>query len=323
MRKADMVRLTVVALFLFFVVDIPAQKVEYPYPVQQFQLTLEGRPVQMAYMDIAPSKPNGQSILLLHGKNFNGYYWRTVIPFLAEAGYRVIVPDQVGWGRSSKPNLHYSFHMLANNTRLLLDSIGVKNCTVVGHSMGGMLATRFSLMFPSMVKQLVLENPIGLEDYKTFVPYKTISESYAGEKSASYESYKKYQQSYYPQWKPEYEQYVQAQAEALGTPEFDSAAWVNALTYQMIYEQPVAYEFRRLKLPVLLIMGQEDRTVVGKNLLSEQEKKVRGNYPKLGKQLKAQIPAAKLIEIPGVGHIPHIQTPDIFMQHLFTFLNRP
>ncbi len=122
--------------------------------------------------------------------------------------------------------------------------------------MGGMLATRFALMFSERVALMILENPIGLEDYRRFVPYKTLIELYKNELNATYESYKKYQQSYYPEWKPEYEILVKVQAEALTQPDFPSVAWVNALTYQMIYEQPVVYEFDSLKMPVLLLIGQ-------------------------------------------------------------------
>ncbi|MEP7229719.1 MAG: alpha/beta fold hydrolase [Ginsengibacter sp.] len=63
---------------------------------------------------------------------------------------------------------------------------------MIGHSMGGMLATRFTLMYPAMVEKLVLENPIGLEDYKTFVPYKPLDSLFANEMKATYVSYKKY-----------------------------------------------------------------------------------------------------------------------------------
>ena len=185
----------------------------------------------------------------MHGKNFNGYYWKNLISFLTANGYRVIVPDQVGWGRSGKPNIHYSFHLLAANTKQLLDSLHVSQTHVIGHSMGGMLAARFALMYPQDVNKLIFEDPIGLEDYKTFVPYQPVEKQFEKELKASYESYKKYQQGYYPAWKPEYEQYVAAQAEALSKPDFEQTAWANALTYQMIYEQPVVYEFKNINLP--------------------------------------------------------------------------
>ena len=130
--------------------------------------------------------------------------------------------------------------------------------------MGGMLATRFTLMFPGAVDKLIFENPIGLEDYKTFVPYQSVEEQYEKELKADYDSYKKYQQTYYPVWKPEYEQYVKAQAESLNDNDFAKTAWANALTYQVIYEQPVVYEFKNIKQATLIIIGLEAERLLEK-----------------------------------------------------------
>lgn len=312
-------RFIVVVTCLCITVMVPAQ-VKYPYPIQTITIQLENKPVKMAYMDVQPDSAARKTVVLLHGKNFNGYYWKDVIAFLVKNNYRVIVPDQPGWGRSDKPDLHYSFHVLASATRMLLDTLNVQKLVLVGHSMGGMLAARFAMMYPDKIDKLVLEDPIGLEDYKRFVPYQPLDSLYEKEKSATYESYKTYQQSYYPQWKPEYEQYVQAQAEALQSPDFTKIAWVNALTYQMIYEQPVCYEWDRINAPTLLVIGSEDRTVVGKALLSEEDKKNYGQYPALAKKAKENIPNAVLVELPGIGHIPHIQDPPQFQQILLTFI---
>ncbi len=297
-------------------------QVSYPHPVQKIALSIDNTSAQMSYMDVNPFDSfNGKTVVLLHGKNFNGYYWKDVISFLANDGYRVIVPDQVGWGRSDKPDIHYSFHLLAHATATLLDSLHINKIFLVGHSMGGMLAARFTMLYPARVEKLVLENPIGLEDYKRFVPYRTIEKLAETERKATYESYKKYQQSYYPVWKPEYEQYVQAQAEVLNDPNFEKIARVNAITYQMIYEQPVCYEWNRVLAPTLLIIGQADRTVVGKDQLSEEQKKLYGQYPALGKKTKQQIKNATLVELPGIGHIPHVQDINLFKKHLLSFLN--
>jgi pimeloyl-ACP methyl ester carboxylesterase len=297
-------------------------QVIYPHPIDTVHLVLENKPVHMAYMDVKADAPGGKTVLLLHGKNFNGYYWKSVIPVLVKAGFRVIVPDQPGWGRSDKPDLHYSFHLLAAATRMLLDALHIDKTIVVGHSMGGMLASRFTMLYPNRVEKLVLENPIGLEDYKRFVPWQPVEKLYETEKKATYASYKKYQQSYYPVWKPEYEQYVAAQAEALKSPRFDQVAWVNAVTYQMIYEQPVCYEWDRITVPTLLIIGQADRTVVGKGLLSEADKQRYGQYPALGKKTQQQLPNARLVELPGVGHIPHVQDLPAFQEHLLAFIRK-
>lgn len=311
---------SIVLLGLLLFTKTTQSQVVYPYPLHSFTLEVEHKKVQMKYMDVKPVAANGKTIILFHGKNFSGYYWKDIVPALTEKGYRVIVPDQLGWGRSDKPDLHYSFHMLANNNRLLLDSLHIDKLIVLGHSMGGMLAARFALKYPERVEKLVLENPIGLEDYQNFVPYQTIDELYQKELAATYASYKKYQQSYYPEWKPEYEQYVQAQAEPLGKPGFNKVAWVNALTYQVIYEQPVVHDLKRISCPVLLIIGQADRTVVGKDRLTEEQKKMYGHYPHLGKIMKQQISNSKLVELSGVGHIPHIQEPEAFKKALFDFL---
>jgi pimeloyl-ACP methyl ester carboxylesterase len=79
----------------------------------------------MACMDVAPSSdPNGSTVVLMHGKAFGGYYFLNVIEALTAAGYRVVVPDQLGWGKSSKPDIHYSFQLFAANTTAILDHLG-------------------------------------------------------------------------------------------------------------------------------------------------------------------------------------------------------
>jgi len=294
--------------------------VKYPFEVKYFSLTLEKQNVKMAYMDVPAEKPNGAAVILFHGKNFNGYYWKDVVPMLTKRGFRVIVPDQIGWGKSDRPNLHYSFHQLAANNKKLLDSLGVKRAVVIGHSMGGMLATRFALMYPETVSKLVLENPIGLEDYRTFVPFEPLENVEQTELKATAESYRNYQKTYYPTWKPEYEQYSEAQAADLKLANFAQVAFVNALTFQMIYEQPVVYEFANIKAPTLLIIGQLDRTVVGKGKVPKEIVGNYGNYPKLGKETAAKIKNSSLVELEGVGHIPHIQTPDKFEAAIANFL---
>ncbi len=125
----------------------------------------------MAYMDIPPgTEPNGKTVVLMHGKAFGGYYFSNVIEALTGSGYRVVAPDQIGWGKSPKPDIHYSFHLLAANTAALLDHLGVGRVAVLGHSTGGMTAARFTLMNPDRVTHLVLEDPLGLADYRIGIP---------------------------------------------------------------------------------------------------------------------------------------------------------
>ena len=303
-----------------FSFHLRAQNIHYPYPVKYLDINIDGQDAKMAFMDIKPATANGQSVILFHGKNFTGFYWKDVIIFLSNAGYRVIVPDQLGWGLSTKPNAKYTFEMLAHNNKLLLDSLQIDKVNIIGHSMGGILAIRFALMYPERTAKLILEDPLGLEDYKKFVPYKTMEQQYKKELSATYASYKKYQQSYYPVWKAEYEPYVIAQAEPLKQKDFSSVAWVNALTYQMIYEQPVLYDLAKINVPTLLVVGQLDRTVVGKEMLPAKKQKLYGNYPLLATNAGKKIKKSKVVILPGVGHIPHIQSLDLFRKNALSFL---
>src|SRR4051812_46453257 len=82
----------------------------YPYPVRFLALSRDNEPQRLAYMDVAPTGPaNGRTAILLHGRNFPASYWQPVMVALAGAGYRVVVPDQLGFGKSSKPVGPFTF----------------------------------------------------------------------------------------------------------------------------------------------------------------------------------------------------------------------
>jgi len=294
--------------------SITLENVKYAYPVKFFPIHTEGQDVRMAYMDVAPAQnANGRTVVLFHGKNFGGYYWTNVIKALTDRGFRVVVPDQIGFGKSSKPFIHYSFHQMARWNKALLDTLGIQKANILGHSMGGMLATRFALMYPAATEKLLLEDPIGLEDYRQFVPYANTEEQYKTELKSTPESIKKYYQgSYFTMWKPEYDELVRIGGGVTGSADYPRWAKVAAMTFTMIYEQPVVYEFQNLTVPTVLFIGKEDKTIVGKGLLSLQEQALHGQYKLLGKQIAARIPKAKLIEFDGCGHIPHLEVPTEF-----------
>ncbi|WP_372751926.1 alpha/beta fold hydrolase [Labilibaculum sp.] len=303
--------------------DIELANYNYPFPVSILELNIQKQDVKMAYMDVKPENYNGKNILLFHGKNFNGAYWKTTIEALSEKGYRVIVPDQIGFGKSSKPrHFHYTFQQLAKNTKTLLDTLHVDKTMILGHSMGGMLATRFALMFPESTAKLILENPIGLEDWKVKVPYQSVEWWYDNELKKSYEGIKKYQLlSYYDnKWKAEYDPWVNLLAGWTLNSDYERIAWNSALTYDMIFTQPVVYEFKNIRVPTLLIIGTRDRTALGKPLVSADVRKTMGLYNELGKRTQQEIPGAKLVEIENVGHLPHIEKFDRFIRPLIEFM---
>ena len=302
------------------------QGFEYPYTVKHFAFESQGESLQMGYMDVAAEgKANGRSVVLMHGKNFCGATWDTSIKALSKAGYRVIAPDQIGFCTSSKPaHYQYSFQQLATNTQQLLKALGIQKATLLGHSTGGMLATRYALMYPTQTEQLGLVNPIGLEDWKALgVPYQSVDQWYQRELKLSADGVRNYERNtyYVGRWKPEYERWVDMLAGLNKGPGHLQVAWNSALIYDMIFTQPVYYEFQDLQVPTLLLIGTSDTTAIGKDVAPAAVKAKIGHYEVLGKQVAKLIPRATLVEFPGLGHAPQMEEPEQFHKALLQGLN--
>ncbi|MBV8325466.1 alpha/beta hydrolase [Chryseobacterium sp.] len=303
--------------------DAVLSEYQYPYDVHFINLKSQNNDLKMAYMDVKPQKANGKTIMLLHGKNFNVAYWERTAKDLSAKGFRVIIPDQIGFGKSSKPeHYQFSFSQLAENTKAILDELKIDKTIVLGHSMGGMVATRFALLYPEKVQQLILENPIGLEDYKTFASYQNIDQAYQSELKNTAETYKNYQLKFYydNQWKEEYQPWLDLIAGWTLHKDYPKVAWDAALTTDMIYNQPVCYEFKNIKTPTLLIIGTRDRTAIGKDRAPKDLQPKMGQYQELGKKTQHEIAGSKLVELENVGHLPHIEVYPKFFDALYNFI---
>ena len=300
---------------------------DYPYPVKTFAFDSQAQPLEMAYLDVAPAMPNGRTVVLLHGKNFCAATWESAIAALAGAGYRVVVPDQVGFCKSSKPpRYQYSFGQLAANTHDLLARLGIPRAVIVGHSMGGMLAARYALQYPEATERLVLVNPIGLEDWKAEgVPWRSIDAWNAREMKTSFDSIRDYQRTVYysGDWKPAYERWVRMLGGMYAGDGREAVAWSQALTSDMVFNQPVVYEFPRIAVPTTLFIGQKDRTAIGKDLAPPEVAKRLGDYPALGRRAAAAIPGATLVEFADLGHSPQVEDPARFNAELLKAVSAP
>ncbi|MCC2590108.1 alpha/beta fold hydrolase [Chryseobacterium sp. MFBS3-17] len=303
--------------------DAELTQVKYPFPVHFKMVKNQGQELKMAYMDVKPEKPNGKTIVLLHGKNFNGYYFEQTARTLQKEGFRVIMPDQIGFGKSSKPRQYqFSFQQLAENTKSVLDGLNIDRFIILGHSMGGMLATKMAVMYPENTEKLILANPIGLEDYRKFSPYQNIDKQYAAELKNTHDSYKNYQLQYYydGKWKPEYDRWLNLLAGWTISKDFPVTAWNAALTSDMIYTQPVVDDFEKISVPTLLIIGTRDRTAIGKAYAPKSLQPKMGMYQNLGKETQQKIKNSKLVELENIGHSPHIEAFDRFIVPLLQFI---
>jgi pimeloyl-ACP methyl ester carboxylesterase len=299
------------------------EEYEYPHPVQFFPVTSDLRPLKMAYMDIPPAtEANGKTVLLFHGKAFGCYYFEGVIEALTASGYRVVAPDQIGWGKSPKPDIHYSFQLLAANTAALLDHLGVGRVAVLGHSTGGMTATRFTLMNPDRVTHLVLEAPLGLADYRLGIPPQSEETLYEHEVNWTDPAViRAYVSAYFVNPDPAiWEPLADVLVRVTLSPEYPAWARAAALTFQMIYQQPVRHEYHLIAPPTLLIVGAEDHIVPLGQYAKPEDAARLGDFVELSAAVAGDIPHARTVVIPECGHIPHLEHADRFLAEFLPFL---
>ncbi len=296
--------------------SINCEDVAYPYPVAYLPLTLYGQELRMAYMDVpAQGTPNGRTVVLFHGNNFAGFYWGTMIDAIRKEGFRVIAPDQIGYGRSSKPIIPYNFHDWARNTKLLLQSLRIEKATIVGHSMGGMLAARFATQYPDITERLVLYNPIGLVDPRYDRPWENVDDAYKRNLAVNYQGVKgailRYVAHNPAAWTPEFEQYTRIRYAWTLSADWPRLAMVQALISAVQYHDQVIYDWPHIKAPTLVFGGAEDVLPGSAAVFKERMKYISETIPNQ---------KARLLLIPGLGHVAHMEAPDKVFPPLLAFL---
>ena len=294
----------------------------YPYPVNLLPLVNDGEQLRMAYMDVAPQQPNGRTVVLLHGRNFPSSYWAPVMTMLTAAGYRVVVPDQIGFGKSSKPSGELHFDTLARNTMALLDHLGIDRADIVAHSMGGMLGVRIARAYPDRVTRLVLTAPIGLEDYRLYVPPTPTEQIMETEDRLTAEGYRKQLETNYALKLPpdQVTPFIDSRFGIKGSPDYPR--WLHAFvsSYQMIYREPVAHEIALLTLPTLFIMGSDDHNAPGRANAPEALRSRMGQNAELAVTFAAKMPNAHAEVIADTGHLVFLEAPDRYKELVLGFL---
>ncbi|UJJ31571.1 alpha/beta fold hydrolase [Halopseudomonas maritima] len=139
---------------------------DLPLPVGKYATLDSG--LTLHYLDIG----EGPVVVWLHGSgpgasgfsNFKGNY-----PLFEQAGYRNIVLDLPGFGRSDKPDdVNYDLDFFVGNLKSLLDQLDIERCTLLGNSLGGAIALGFVLANPERIDKLILMAPGGVEERETY-----------------------------------------------------------------------------------------------------------------------------------------------------------
>jgi pimeloyl-ACP methyl ester carboxylesterase len=291
------------------VTAIDFSNVSYPYPTEFLDVEVYGRQLRMAYMDVAPTgTPNGQTVVLFHGFNFAGYAFGHTMAILSEAGFRTIAIDRLGFGRSSKPIMHYNFHIPARNTKRLLDHLGIERAVILGHSQGGMVVSRFAMTYPETTSHAIFVNQIGMSDGR---PGREWNEpSYSRSRPTPQQYYRQVlgsQLRYYVQgWRPEYLQWVEAPYGLIFSGEFDRWMEVRGLLGQAMSEDPVVYDWQHISSKALVIGGADDP--------------LSRDFAADARRVAESLQNAELLLYPNVGHNPQFEHSDQFHADLIRFL---
>jgi non-heme chloroperoxidase len=230
-------------------------------------------------------EPTGEPIILLHGYSDSWYSFSRLLPLLMPGGYHIFAIDQRGHGCSERPFDGYTMDDFAADVDAFMEVVGVRRATVVGHSMGSLVARRVAERFPHRVSRLVMIGAV-LGPNEATRELQMAVEQLTDPVSTTF--VREFQEStvYAPLPAPFFEGVV---AESLKMP---------ARVWQAIAEGLNGADDRaalgQISAPTLLLWGEHD----GYFSLAEQER------------LAAAIHGARLVVYPEAGHAPHWEHPE-------------
>lgn len=288
-------------------ISINLEEIDYPYPVSYMNFTVYDEDVRLAYMDVAPTgRANGRTVIFHHGGLYYGWYWAAQVEALTAAGYRVIVKDRLGWGKSSKPVIPYSINLWASNTARLMDHLGIEQAAVVGHSIGGQMVTRFAFLYPERTTHLVTVNQVGLTDRRHGRGFNPLSGEVDVDPDMDevYASLLRWAEENYLTWRPEYLEHMRIRYGNRLSGEWPRMAYVNSLTGQMRAMDTVVNDWQHIQTKTLIMGGEEDYPT-----FAEEARRAADTFPN-----------GEVFLIPNVGHNPHEEVSDIVNAELLRFL---
>lgn len=236
----------------------------------------------------------GRVIILLHGLGMDHHHWDSNIPHLSTK-FRVLAPDQIGFGDSSKPLINYSTFTLVEFLRGFMDKLGIDKAILVGNSLGGRVALNFALESPERVERLVLVDASGIK----------LPEMSARAKSVTLN----------PATMAEMRNLflVLTSDSPLITTDYVRHHWENRLrrgdgyTIEHILNEkytPVDERLGEIKAPTLIIWGRSD---------------LIRPCCQMANAFKGGISSSTLVVL-DAGHTPHYEVPDIFNRTLMNWL---
>lgn len=236
--------------------------------------------IQLAYERTGAGKP----LVLLHGYPLDHHTWDDVIPLLKDS-FDLIVPDLRGFGESTTVSTIYTVDDFASDIASLLDSLGIRQTAIVGHSMGGYVALAFTRLFPDRALGLGLVATQTLADPPDRKEGRYKSAAEVAEKGIG---------GVIEMMTPKFTSDPRLQTVARQIMEQQQpAAYIGAL--KAMAERPDSTSLLgAMRYPVVLVHGDADVLITVER----------------AREIKAALPQAKLVELPGVGHMPMMEAKE-------------
>jgi pimeloyl-ACP methyl ester carboxylesterase len=237
----------------------------------------------------------GRPVIFLHGLGGTSESWRAAATTLA-SGMRVFVPDQIGFGASDKPFLDYSIVTLVDFLAEFMDAAGLEKASLVGHSMGGRVASLFALEHPERVERLVLVDGAG---YKPNYDPEVLR---ALEFNNLAEARHLLTLLYYDDGT----RATDAAARRLFTERMRSGSGYTLGRLLESYRRGEGFadDLSPIGAPTLIVWGKEDEITAASTARAAQK----------------QIKGSKLVLLERCGHIPMVEAPDELLAALKDFL---
>ncbi len=250
----------------------------------------------------------GQPVVLVHGFSVPYFIFDPTFSFLADSGFRVLRYDLFGRGFSDRPHVKYNIDLFVSQLKELLEALDLKQVNWIGLSMGGAIASAFTVNFPERVCKLILIDPVGVQHMPFSWKYKAaflpgVSELILGMVSIDRMVQNIASGFFDPEHVKMFQDQCRAQMQYYGF----KRALLSTLRNKTIDGFPEIYQrLGKLDMPVLLIWGRNDRT-----LPLEQSRNILSLVP----QVEFHI-------IENCGHMPHYEKPEEVNSILADFLNK-
>ncbi len=224
----------------------------------------------------------GPAILVLHGWGGSSDSWRKVQQILSQSGYKVVVPDFPGFGKSVTPKDPWGVKEYNDFVLKFVEQLGLNDFILIGHSFGGQIAVRFTISHPEKVKKLILCDSAAIRAKpglrtRIFITLARLGNAVFTPRHMA--RFKDAARNIF---------YI-----FVRNGDYKKANGTMKETMKNVLKEDLSAELSGILAPTLIVWGDKDKMVP----------------LKYGRIFKDQIKGAELEVIRGAGHSPHLETP--------------